>query len=155
VLTAVADAAKVGEVSSFAPPEVPQPYGPAQEPPGWLTDIVDVVLRDLQRPQPLEIRIGWTPGVSEVEGMLWFQEAGDPSITGVSVPRADATYLTVHLADQLQEQFFPETSGAWGQARPTCPGHTHPAEADLRESVAWWICPESRQPLWRLGEAMS
>jgi hypothetical protein len=151
----VADAAKVDGVPSCALPDVPRPYGPAQEPPGWLTDILDVVLRDLQQPQLVEVRIGWTPGVSEVEGTLWFQEIGDPSITGVPVPRADAPYLMVHVADQLQEQFFPETSGAWGQARPVCPGHAHPAEADLRESVAWWICPESRQPLWRLGEAMS
>jgi hypothetical protein len=143
----------VGPVSSLAPPDLPQPYGPAQVPPTWLAQVLDVVLRNLQRPQPVEVRIGWTPGASEVEGTLWFQEAGDTSITGVSVPPADEPYLVMHVADQLQEQFFPETIAAWGQARPHCPGHTHPAQADLRDGAAWWVCPSSRRPLWRVGEA--
>ena len=145
----------VDDVPSVAPPEVPDPQGPAQEVPGWLNEILTGVLRDLQGPQPIEIHVGWTPGASELEGTLWVQEAGDRSVTGVSVPRADTAFLTLHLADQLHEQFFLESSGAWGEARPVCPGHGHPADADLHDAAAWWVCPATREPLWRVGEAGS
>jgi hypothetical protein len=50
-----------------------------------------------------------------------------------------------------KEQVFPETRAAWGQARPPCPGHAHPASAELVGDHAMWICPSSGQPLARIG----
>jgi hypothetical protein len=124
-------------VSSSAPPDVPAPHGPAQPVPAWLAEILDVVLRDLQRPEPVAIRVGWTPADTDRSGLLWFEEVGHQGMTGVNVPETDDAYLTVLLADALQDQFFSETSAAWGEARPACPGHTHPAMVDLRDGAAW------------------
>jgi hypothetical protein len=59
--------------------------------------------------------------------------------------------MAVSLADHLQEQFFPETGGAWGQARPPCPGHAHPALARLIDDEAWWTCPLDGRALSRFG----
>jgi hypothetical protein len=79
-------------------------------------------------------------------------EAGEPERTGLWIPPdAGLEELVVSLADQLQEQVFPEARGAWGHARPACPGHAHPASAELVGDHAMWICPSSGQPLARIG----
>ena len=70
---------------------------------------------------------------------------------GIHVPSGDPAEILFELADQLQEQFFPETFGAWGEARPACPGHTHPAEPTVIDSIACWICPTTGEALGRIG----
>jgi hypothetical protein len=67
---------------------------------------------------------GWS---ASFDFRLWGEERGDD--------------LLMTLADWLQEQFFPESDGAWAQARPACPCHTHPACADEVDAAAWWRCP--------------
>ena len=118
--------------------------------------MLDAVLSDLQQPTALELAIGWTSEDGDDRGTLWFQEvASAPEMTGVHVRRAEPADLMVHLAEQLQEQFFPETSGAWAEARPVCPGHRHPAEPRVVRSIACWVCPSTDQLLGRIGAIAS
>jgi hypothetical protein len=64
--------------------------------------------------------------------------------------REGARFLLV-LADWLQDQFFPETRSAWGEARPACPGHPHPARAVNVADEAWWTCPLDGRRIARIG----
>lgn len=75
--------------------------------------------------------------------MLWVEEHGGGSVTGVSIWDAEHERLVEQIVDRLQEQFFPELSGAWGDARPRCPGHPHPCKVEMRKGRAWWRCPVS------------
>jgi hypothetical protein len=120
--------------------------------PDWLRPLLDAVLHDLQQPAPLDLAVGWTSGDGDRPGLLWLQEAQSaPELTGVPAWRGNQADALVHLADQLQEQFFPETRGAWGQARPACPGHGHPAEARVEGAVACWVCPSTGEVIGRVG----
>jgi hypothetical protein len=102
-------------------------------------------LRDLQGADPIEL-------VVEYEATPVVREAGSGEKTVLWIPPdADPEELVWSFADQLQEQVFPETYAAWGQARPRCPGHAHPASAELVGDHAMWICPSSGQPLARIG----
>jgi hypothetical protein len=136
-------------VSRLPLPRLPARLGPVEELPDWLAPVLAAVLADLQRPTALELAAGWTDGEP---GTLWLQERGDrSSTTGVPVWRDERAEMLVQVADQLQEQFFPETSGAWGQARPACPGHAHPAAPRVEGSTACWTCPTSGQVLGEIG----
>ena len=55
---------------------------------------------------------------------------------------------TVRLADLIQDDALEDL---WGPTWPPCPGHSHPAQAVLREGEASWVCPHSRRPLSRIG----
>jgi hypothetical protein len=108
-------------------------------------------LGDLQADAPIEVRVRGLEG-----DRLIVQEAGEPDSAGLWIPPDDAPEeLVVSLADQLQEQVFPESRGAWGQARPPCPGHAHPARAELVDDVAMWVCPDTERPLARIGHAQA
>ena len=103
-------------------------------------------MRDLQGDDPIDLR-----AKAYEEGVLWVQERPGGR-TGFWLPEIEGEEeLVQYLADQLQEQVFPESYGAWGQARPPCPGHAHPASAELVGDHAMWICPSSGQPLARIG----
>jgi hypothetical protein len=54
--------------------------------------------------------------------------------------------LLEQLADGIQEHLSEQRS-TWGQARPPCPGHLHPASVRVHDGVAWWECPRERRPL--------
>ena len=96
-------------------------------------------------------------GYEDARGLAWFSEADERDRAGFRVgtpPRGEPDeQAVVDLADWLQEQFFPETQAAWGEARPACPGHTHPAVADLLDGEGWWICPADEHRLVRIGAA--
>jgi hypothetical protein len=142
--------------------------------PAELRELLNLVLGDMQGSEPIALQVGWDPAWvwpgAKLLGhedppcaMLIFSEpdfpGGDgwsPSWPGVGGHRewgADYTpaELAVNLADHLQEQFFPETRGAWGQARPPCPGHAHPALAQLVDGDAWWTCPLDGRAVARFG----
>jgi hypothetical protein len=55
--------------------------------------------------------------------------------------------LLVLIADILQEDLA-ETEVAWGQARPPCPNHPHPARPVVLEAEAWWICERDQKCRW-------
>jgi hypothetical protein len=58
--------------------------------------------------------------------------------------------LLVRLAGQMQD-FFHESAGAWGEARPPCPGHSHPARPEVLDGGAWWTCPADGRRIARVG----
>ena len=116
--------------------------------PSWLSnDVLEPVLADLQQPTPvaLDLRVQGT--------IIWFSEQDEPGSFGLEIPdpQLPRERLVVAFADQLQEQFFPETRAAWGQARPPCPGHPHPAAAHLMDDEAWWVCPFDQTRVARIG----
>src|SRR5438270_5060 len=58
--------------------------------------------------------------------------------------------LQHHVAVILQEDLA-ETSVGWGQARPACPHHPHPARPVIRDGEAWWICERDDELLYHIG----
>jgi len=132
------------------------------------------VLGDVQGSEPIAVQVGWdaTHGWTDptVLGdavlshpLLLFTEPGESGGVGWT-PAAPGTggehewgeefspaELAVGLADYLQEQFFPETAAAWGQARPPCLGHRHPAEPQLIDGDAWWTCPAEGRAIAPFG----
>jgi hypothetical protein len=131
--------------------------------PEWYRrEVLEPVLRDMQLPHPVDLVVELekhepilTPDHGPMGGgvFVMFSERDHAGSFGVGLPRPDASraQAQVHLADQLQEQFFPETRAAWGQARPACPGHGHPAQPVEFNGAAWWQCPIDGQHIGRLG----
>jgi hypothetical protein len=120
--------------------------------PLWLSDAVRRVLVDMQQPTPVPLTMGW----SLRAGTQWWVWAGEgPQVTvgrWLIPGPSDIPGLTVLFALWLQEEVLRETDAAWGEARPACPGHLHPAQPYVLDEQAWWICPESRTRLARIGE---
>jgi hypothetical protein len=117
-----------------------------------MSEVLEPVLLDMQRPRPIEIELGVEP---RPEGaIVWFSERGDSGACGMELPDRSGprAEMLVSWADWLQEQFFPETLGAWGEARPECPGHPHPASADELDGEAWWVCPVDGRRIGRIGQ---
>jgi hypothetical protein len=120
--------------------------------PDWLVEPVETALHDLQGDAPVDVRLGYT---ELDEGTLWIQEQGSEAILGVGLRGDRGALLVAHIADQLQEQFFPETRAAWGEPRPLCPGHTHQARAAVMGHEPWWTCPRDGARVGRIGELVS
>jgi hypothetical protein len=121
-----------------------------------MSEVLEPVLSDLQRPRPVEIDLSVEPR-REGAVVLISERAGLGAVrfaVGFEVPDrlAPRVELLVLLADFLQEQFFPETGGAWGEARPECPGHPHPALAMELDREAWWVCPVDGRCIERIGQ---
>jgi hypothetical protein len=124
-------------------------FGPLPE---WLRVAVDAVLADLQRPRALSLQVGYDPK-TEYFPTLLVREEGETSFVGCGLyDGVRGAELLVHIADYLQEQFFPESRGAWGEARPECPGHTHPASPELGDGEGWWVCPLDGHRLGLIGQ---
>ena len=141
-------------------------------PPSWLEEPVDAVIADLQGALPIpdlaaavatvdgvngvslmmiepDRSIGPLPRIAEAE-QLEAEPAGIPG-SGNFVPRGLAgPELLVWVAEILQEDLA-ETRVGWGQARPPCPHHPHPARPAVRNGEAWWICERNDEPLYRIG----
>jgi hypothetical protein len=121
--------------------------------PDWLmSEVLEPVLHDLQRPRPVEIELGVEP--RDEGGTVWFAERGCSGAAGLGLPDPSGprAEMLVSWADWLQEQFFPETRGAWGEARPACPGHPHPASAVELDGEAWWVCPADGRRIGTIGQ---
>jgi hypothetical protein len=123
-------------------------FGP---PPDWLSDILEVVLSDFQQPAVIDLLVGYDAAGQTV----WFSEPGETSRAGFGASAIHTqppdTEDIVEVAYWLQDQFFPETRGAWGEPRPRCPGHVHlmaPVEID---GQAWWTCPLDDRAVVRIG----
>jgi len=88
---------------------------------------MDAVLADLQQPTSVDVRVSY----NRESRTLRFSEGDDwRSASYELCPNERGSRRVVRLADWMQEQFFPETFGAWGEARPACPGHPAPSRAD-------------------------
>lgn len=119
--------------------------------PAWAQDAVRRVVHDLQQPVAIAMTLEFRPG-AHGSGTLLVGEEEWPWGVGVPISAgAVGEDFVVDFADHLQEQFIPESSGAWGEARPRCPGHSHPASAALIEDEAWWTCPDDGGKLYRIG----
>ena len=105
---------------------------------------VNVVLHDLQLPDPLRLRVS-----ADARGIRICDDHG--TSTGIPIEFGGGPELVVDIADWLQEQFFFETRDAWGEARPACPGHTHPASAAVIDGQAWWTCPRDDRQISLIG----
>jgi hypothetical protein len=124
-------------------------------PPAWLTEAVAAVLGDLQQPTPvdLEVAYGRERWWDEDCWVVRVRETSGWSDAFVVDPETRGAFLLERFADRLQEYFFPESRGAWGEARPACPGHTHPARpcSDDATDTAWWYCPTTDRNIARIG----
>jgi hypothetical protein len=115
--------------------------------PGCLHEAVERCLHDMQQPTGIEL----DHDLSEDGEFLRFCES-DGSASGFSLRHGlRGAELVVALADFLHDQVFPESREAWGEARPTCPGHAHPATPTVLDAEAWWICPETKRPASVIG----
>jgi hypothetical protein len=121
--------------------------------PDWLRPAVERVLGDMQEPTPLALEASYTRndrsgywGVLRCEapnGESFELEVPDPA-------NGSETQLLVRLAEELP-WYVSELQQSWGESRPICPGHTHPAAPAERDGTAWWVCPREGVPLGRIG----
>ena len=119
--------------------------------PPWLSAPANAVLDDLQRGEPVP---GLTLRANEEDGMdgpvLGLFEP-DGSGGGRLVSRSlDPLDLLLCVAEILQDELM-ETSVAWGQSRPPCPHHPHPARPSVHDGEAWWECPHRSERLYHIG----
>jgi hypothetical protein len=109
----------------------------------WLEEPLTAVLRDL----------GITPKRLSWDGeYVWVRLREDTPLSVWIELEDRGEALKVELAYRLQEE-VPETREAWGEARPRCPGHPHPAAPDLLDDQAWWVCPVDAGRIARIGES--
>jgi hypothetical protein len=112
--------------------------------PDWVREAVDRCLHDMQQPTVIDVSLGWV-----VDALFPDPEDGGDRF---SSPHArSGAELVVACADLLREHGFPESEGAWGEARPACRGHRHPAKPTVLDGEAWWICPNTGQRLSLIG----
>lgn len=85
---------------------------------------------------------------SDVAGLLVTLSFPDDSSVSVHFeqPMTDPEAVTL-LADQLQDAVLEETGGAANPPCP-CPGHDHPAVAQLVDGTACWTCPSGGDAVW-------
>jgi hypothetical protein len=110
---------------------------------------LELVLGDLQRPEPIALLCGWDGHYVQIR---------EPAFSGgyswrPSEEQLSSAEMAVEMAEGLQEQFFWESAGAWAQPRPACPGHRHPAVPELVDGNPWWMCPAEGNGVAPFGEA--
>lgn len=146
-------------------PDWVQGTGHGLEPiPEWFRKVAEPALADLQLPVPVDLCLGYEPAWTchprtlewmrlPDEGMLWVWEPGFLGASGYELLAGDEPFAerVVSFAFWLQEQVYPETDAAWGQPRPSCPGHPHPASPRERDGQAWWVCPVDDREIGVIG----
>jgi hypothetical protein len=131
----------------------------SERPPGWLTEAVEAVVADMQEPRPIDVEVSygqcqWRDEICWEVRVRERRELGEGGgVAFVVEPEVRGALLLYSFADYLQEYFFPETYGAWGEARPPCPGHTHPAAPswDEQADITWWCCPATGRDIAPIG----
>ena len=164
-------AASISGCFTFGPSQGQQrPDARVTVPPPWLMEPALRVLADLQAPEaiaglqitatPIDDLNGLTLGLIEphrVRGEpVELPDDLDPHLPtgpygGNWVPRSlTGPDLLLLIADLLQVCVLENMLG-WGQARPPCPTHPHPACPALHDGEAWWVCPQDQSALYRIG----
>jgi dephospho-CoA kinase len=115
--------------------------------PAEVRHALEVALRDFQQPTPVELT--FEVGTSGGDDLIYVAGPGG-SQHGMWVD-GSAEDVLVRVADFLQDQVFDQLAETWGEARPPCPGHPHPANPVLLEQEAWWVCPRTGDRLGRIG----
>ena len=118
------------------------------EAPSAVQAVIELVLPDLQVPTPVDLVVRWEPDGETV----WISDPGDTGWAGFYAGDTCGTDLVVGFADWLQEQVFAEAGGAWGEARPGCPGHPHPTAARELQGAGWWVCPRDMKRIAKIGD---
>ena len=114
--------------------------------PSWARDVVDRCLRDMQQPTVIDVDLQW---LADRACTLQDPNSGGDGISFSYLGAGNE--VVVAFADFLQEHVFPESDGAWGEARPACRGHRHPAKPTVLDGAACWICPDTGQRLALIG----
>jgi hypothetical protein len=145
------DGGSSAEVGLFFVPGAKPPPPPTPQPlPDKLRPLVEKVLADMQHPAPLQLEAGYLAD-NEPGGGIVLVQPNDDSSYGFGIDlAANETDLLIAIADGVSEHIS-ETPEGWGQARPPCPGHPHPAEPTEYEGAAWWRCPRDGTPIARIG----
>jgi hypothetical protein len=126
--------------------------------PDWLRPAVEAVLRDMQHPSPLLLEAYYArERRPDCWGTLHFKDPGGDQCE-IEVPRVpeegSETDVLLTIATELPF-YIAELSQAWGQSRPICPGHLHPAAPTEHEGAAWWCCPRDGSFLAPIGRLPS
>jgi len=126
--------------------------------PSWLQGAVALVLKDMQQPTPLILEASYSPDSrAEYWGTLEFQ-AADGERFDFEVPcvpdDGSEIDLLVTIATELPWHVS-ELRQSWGQSRPICPRHTHPAAPTDHDGAAWWACPRDGSLLTPIGRLIS
>ncbi len=117
-------------------------------------EIVEPVLSDMQLPTPINLRVAFEPDHAPYKtGMLYVWEHAGMGASGYLMPKRDVSFADrlVGFAWFLQDQVFPETDGAWAEARPACPWHAHPGSPENLNGEALWVCPVDRRKIAPIG----
>lgn len=128
----------------------PTAPGPVPEP---LAGIASAVLDDFNYPDPLRLTLGCRPldGFDEDVLELTVADSDDGTWFGFDVTVSDSrANLMVQIAGRIQENVS-ELRDSWGEARPPCPGHPHPAYPVELDGEAWWVCPSTKARIARVG----
>lgn len=111
-------------------------WGPEVDanPPTWLREAVEMVLADLQQPRPIALEVSYGCGQrGEASWSVYLHEPGELGSAVFSVaPEDRGPLLLVAFADYVQEQFFPETRSAWGEATRVSWPHASSSANDRR-----------------------
>ena len=123
--------------------------------PGWLVAPVSAVFADMQGDDPIPGLCVLALGIDESDAVLLgvFEPdgAGGGGSVGFGVsPLTDPLQMILAIAEILQEECA-ETASGWGQARPPCPYHVHPARPAAHAGEAWWVCERRDELLYRIG----
>jgi hypothetical protein len=94
----------------------------------------------------------------EADGLRWWViERIGPNGTGSSgglqvgdPETVTAAKILVAIALYLQAQVF--DTDPWGEPRPVCPGHPHPADPTVIDGQAVWICPRNGRVVAAMGQ---
>ncbi len=99
-------------------------------PPGWI---------------PLEVSYGRDQWDSETCWVVHLRELSEIGrISFIVPPEERGAALLSDSRPISRNSSSPETRSGWGQARPACPGHPHPATPswDEQTDTAWWQAPQ-------------
>jgi hypothetical protein len=115
-----------------------------------LREAFALALADLQRPTAIALQARYAIHGREVTVSV----TGELGWATFSALDDHGGWLLRAVADWLQD-YLSETRAGWGQARPACPGHPHPASAVLVDGTPLWCCPNDGRALGLIGSLAS
>src|ERR1700722_3270238 len=119
--------------------------------PEWLAGPAAAVFADIQGDDPISNLRLLATKTGHPDGAILGVLEPDGTGGGRSVSRhADPIEMILEIAEILQDECA-ERSGGWGQPRPPCPYHPHPARPALRGGEAWWVGERREERLYRIG----
>jgi hypothetical protein len=118
--------------------------------PAWLQAMADAVARDLGDDGPLPLDVSFAPRRGpDALGDVRVRFADGGGAFSIGLLDAPADQLAA-IASAIQDEWS-ESSAGWGEARPPCPGHAHPARVAVDGDAAWWSCPRDGRRLAPVG----